>query len=200
MNKRVDHTKFLGVYYDEHLKFSQHISHLCNRLAIVAGMLFRLKLILPTKILKNIYNSHVNSILNYCTPIWCCNYRGNINPVLLLQKRIIRCVTKSDYLAHSQPLFKKCHALNIFDINKAYLSNLCYKNPAKYVDPNIQQHGHATRNQNQLRPARFTTTLAMNSFLNQGPLIYNQVPLAIKQSMTVKSFKRKLKDHFLTSY
>ena len=198
--KRVDHTKFLGVYYDEHLKFSQHISHLCSKLSIVAGMLFRLKLILPTKILKNIYNSHVNSILNYCTPIWCSNYQGNINPVHLLQKRIIRCVTKSDFLAHSQPLFKKCKALNIFDINKAYLSKLYFKNPTKYVNPNILQHDHNTRNQNLLRPPRFTTTLAMNSFLNQGPLIYNQVPLAVKQSMTITSFKRKLKDHLLSSY
>ena len=200
MIKRVEYTKFLGVYYDEHLKFSHHISHLCSRLSIVAGILFRLKYILPTSILKKIYNSHVTSILNYCTPIWCCNYRANINPIFLLQKRIIRSVTKSHFLAHSSPLFKKCKALNIYDINKLFMGKLFFKNPAKYVEPNIFQHIHNTRNQNLLRPARFTTTLGMNSLLNQGPLNYNNVPIVIKQSRTVQSFKRKLKNHLLSSY
>ena len=126
--RRVSDTKFLGIYYDEHLKFKSHITYLCSKLSMVAGVLHRLKTVLPATILRKIYNAHVNSILNYNTPIWCCNFPANINPLHLIQKRIIRSVTKSDFLAHSKPLFKKCKALNVFDINKLYLSKLCWSN------------------------------------------------------------------------
>ena len=133
-------------------------------------------------------------------PIWCCNYPTNVNPLHLIQKRIIRSVTKSDYLAHSKPLFKKNEALTIFDINKLYLIKRYFKNPEKYIEPRMFPHPHNTRSQNVLRPGQFATTLAMLSFLNQGPMIYNEIPNEIKKSTTVQSFKRKLRDHFLQSY
>ena len=87
--KRVEVTKLLGIHYDEQLKFKHHISHLTNKLSILAGMFYKLKFILPSHILKKMYNAHVTSLLNYNIPIWCCNYASNINPILLLQKRII---------------------------------------------------------------------------------------------------------------
>ena len=167
---------------------------------MLAGILFKLKFILPSNILKKIYNAHVTSILSYNTPIWCCNYRANIYPIFLLQKRIIRSITKSDYLAHSKPLFKKCKALNIFDLNKLYMSKLFFKNPAKYQEPRRVNHPHQTRNQLLLRPQRCATTLARNSFLSRGPLVYNEVPDTIKRSNTINSFKLKLKKHLLSAY
>ena len=46
--KRVDHVKYLGVIYDEHLKFKFHVSHICNKLSILSGFFFKLKFFLPT--------------------------------------------------------------------------------------------------------------------------------------------------------
>ena len=146
------------------------------------------------------YNAHVTSLSNYNIPIWCCNYASNINPILLLQKRIIRNITRSDFLAHSKPLFKKCNVLNIFDINKLYMGTRFFKNPTKYAVPLEIHHQHNTRNRNQLRPARFTTTLMRNSFLIQGPTIYNEIPNEIKQSTSVSSFKWKFKKYLLSQY
>ena len=196
--KRVDSTKFLGVYYDENLKFKTHVTHLTNKLSIIAGMLYKLKLILPTHILKKMYNTQVNSILNYNNPIWCCNYVANIKPILFLQKRIIRSITRSDFLSPSKPLFKKCNTLNIFDINKLYMGTKIFKDPERYTIPN--ENVYNTRNHNQLRPARCNTSIVRNSFLYQGPMTYNEIPNDIKESNCVKSFKFKYKKHLLLAY
>ena len=198
--QRVDNFKMLGIFYDEQLKFKHHVTHLTNKLSVLAGMFHKLKFILPSYILKKMYNAQVTSMLNYNVPIWCCNYSANINPILTLQKRIIRNITKSEFLAHSKPLFKKCNVLNIFDINKLYLATKYFKNPAKYAAPLEINHEHNTRNQHLLRPARCTTTLMMNSFLSQGPTIYNEIPDEIKQSGSVHLFKKNLKKHFFSTY
>ena len=163
-------------------------------------MFYKLKFILPSYILKKMYNAHVTSLLNYNVPIWCCNYEANINPILSLQKRIIRNVTKSDFLDHCNPLFRKCNTLKISDINKLYLGTKFFKHPERYAAPLTFHHPHNTRNQNLLRPAAFNTTLMGNSFLVQGPAIFNDIPVDIKQSVSVQSFKYKFKKHLLASY
>ena len=157
--KRVDNVKFLGIYYDENLKFKHHIQHLTSKLSRTASMIYRLSPFLLSKILKKLYDAHVNSVLSYNTPIWCCNFPENIKPVITLQKKIIRSITKSDFLAHSKPLFKKTNTLNVVDINKLFLGSLYYKNPIKYVEPLRREHDHNTRNANALRPNRYSRTL-----------------------------------------
>ena len=198
--KRVNYTKFLGIFYDEHLTFKHHIGVLSSKLSKLGGMIYSLQSFLPTYILKMIYNAHVNSILNYNTPIWCCNYRTNIEPIHLLQKRIIRNVTKSDFLAHSKPLFKSTKTLNIYDLNKLYMGIQFFKFPTKYINPLRRTHHQNTRNFQELRPIQHVLNLVHNSFLIQGPKNYNEIPLNIKLAQSLHSFKKGLKRHLLSEY
>ena len=49
--KRVESVKFLGIYYDQQMKFKRHISYLTTKLSRTAGMLYRLSQFLPAHIL-----------------------------------------------------------------------------------------------------------------------------------------------------
>ena len=55
--------------------------------------------------------------LSYCNIIWgnCPKYL--LQRLYLLQKRAIRIITKSPYLAHTNILFKNLNILTIFDLN-----------------------------------------------------------------------------------
>ena len=198
--KRVTTTKFLGVHYDEHLNFKQHISILSGKLSKLAGMILSIKDFLPKHILRLIYNAHVNSLLSYNTPIWCCNYKNNIKPVQLLQKKIIRNITKSDYLEHTMPLFKQCKILTIMDINKLFMGSQYQKFPAKYVNPLRRSHQQNTRHYHSLLPIQHSLRLVGNSFLVQGPKNYNSIPMDIRSCRTIFGFKRNYKKFLLSHY
>ena len=198
--KRVHHTKFLGIHYDEQLNFKHHINILSSKLSKLAGMFHSLHSYLPTSILKLIYNAHVNSLLYYNTPIWCCNYKYTIKPIHMLQKRMVRNITKSDFLANSKPLFKRTNILTIYDLNKLYMGLQFYKHPEKYIAPLRPGHELNTRNAAILRPPQHGLTLVRNSFLVQGPFNYNSIPLEIKVLKTVTSFKKQLKKHLINQY
>ena len=193
-------TKFLGIHYDEKLNFKHHINILTGKLAKLAGMIYSLHSFLPTRILKIIYNAHVNSLLNYNTIIWCCNYVSNIKPLHLLQKRIIRNVTKSDYKAHSKPLFKKTNVLTVYDVNKYFMGSQFKKWPNKYIDPLRPNHNHNTRHNHILRPFQHGLSMVRNSFLVQGVTNYNEIPLNIKISGSLNSFKRNYKKYLISLY
>ena len=139
-------------------------------------------------------------MLSYNTPIWACNYISNVNPLLIAQKKLVRVITKSDFFAHSKPLFKRTKILSIVDLNKLYMGKLFHKDPSKYVEPLRIRHDHNTRNVNDLRPPRFSLSLAQNSFFAQGPMNFNNIPANIKSTVSIISFKKKLKDHLLSFY
>ena len=76
----------------------------------------------PTNILKTLYMSLVLPYLSYCNIVWGSAFKTSLNPLVILQKKCIRTITKSDYLAHSKPLFLKSKLLTInqlFDFNCA---------------------------------------------------------------------------------
>ena len=76
----------------------------------------------PNNILKTLYMSLVLPYLSYCNIVWGSAYKKSLHPLVILQKKCIRTITKSEYLAHTKPLFKKSKILTInqmFDFNCA---------------------------------------------------------------------------------
>ena len=86
--------KLLGVTFDETLSFKAHISNLCLKLSRIVSLLYQVKDLMPIYVLKILYNAHVIPHLQYCVPIWCNTYPTHLLPLIRLQKKIIRIVTK----------------------------------------------------------------------------------------------------------
>ena len=140
---QVNLTKFLGVYIDEHLNWSMHLNKLATKIAQNIGIPYKLKHFLPSYILKMIYCSLVLPHLQYCTLIWANTYTTKLNKI----------INNSDYLAHSEPLFKQNNLLKIEDIYKLQLGLLMYKHSRQALpnsistlfQRNIEIHNHNTR-------------------------------------------------------
>ena len=100
--KRVKSTKFLGIIIDEGLTWKEHINHISLKISKSIGVLNNLKLILPLKILVDLYNAMILPHLSYCNIVWgnCATYL--LQKLFLLQKRAIRAITKSHFLAHTK--------------------------------------------------------------------------------------------------
>ena len=68
-------------------------------------MLNKLKHFLPVYIMKTLYSSLIESHLQYCTLLCANSHVTNIRKLQLLQKKAIRIITSSYYIAHTDPQF-----------------------------------------------------------------------------------------------
>lgn len=151
-----------------------------------------------------LYNSLILPYLQYCTLIWASTYTSHLHPLLLLQKKALRIITHSPPRAHSQPLFKKLKLLNIYDIYKLQVSNFIYLHLNKPVPTPISTlfnfnsdcHQYSTRQKDNLHINYHKYTFSLRS---QGPLIWNAIPLLLRNSLNFSNRKRKLKEYFLSA-
>ena len=110
--ERVSVFRYLGVHLDENLTWSAHVDHTATKISKVIGIMRRLKNTVPMHILKTIYSSLINPHLNYCILAW----GFNLDRILKLQKKAVRIITNSHFLAHTDNLFHDLKILKIEDI------------------------------------------------------------------------------------
>ena len=93
-----------------------------NKLSKLIGIINRLKHVYPQNALLSIYHSLFSSHLNF--RLLLCG--THVNRVSKLQKKIVRIMSNSEYLAHSEPLFKTLKLLKIEDLYKLKLMKFYY--------------------------------------------------------------------------
>ena len=147
----VDSFPLLGIIINRNLNWTPHINHISKKISKTIGILKKIKHYLPTATLKSIYNSLINSHVNFGALCW--GY--NANSILNLQKKAVRIICNSSYNAHAQPLFKKLCLLTINDVvtlklYKFYFRFINKKLPNYFLttislDPQNESHEHDTR-------------------------------------------------------
>ena len=78
----------------------------------------RSKNIIPPPIKKMIFNSLIQSHLNYAIVIWGSAKGKLLDPLEKAQKRAIRIVNNQHYIKHTDPLFASHDCLKIKDMYK----------------------------------------------------------------------------------
>ena len=116
--QRVKSIKFLGVTIDEDLKWKNHVNNILCIISRNIGIMNRMKDFLPEHVLILLYNSLILPYLNYCNINWGSCNKYLLDRIYKLQKRAIRILTQSSFLAHTRPLFLKCKILPIFELYK----------------------------------------------------------------------------------
>ena len=206
--QQVNKTKFLGIVIEEHLNWALHISHLCNIIARNVGILQKLRYFIPTYVLKILYHSLILSHLQYCTLLWANSYRSHLHKLRLLQKKAIRIISNTDYLAHSSKLFLNLKLLKLDDIMKFQLGTFMYKlkyNKLPNVIPhmfvtNENIHSHNTRNKNGYLIPSVRTNCRKFTVGYAGPILRNSFPQKLRQLPSEVIFKKKLKSILLATY
>ena len=132
----VPHFNYLGIILDKHLSWKTLITMVTGKLSKISGILNRLKYIYPTHILLTIYKSLFVPHINYGSLVWGQNF----NSISKLQKKVIRTVTRSNYIAHSEPLLKELNLLSVKDLMDLKLIKFLqklYDNNYRYTSMNI---------------------------------------------------------------
>ena len=123
---RVSETMFLGVLLDDNLTWKSHISLTANKLSKSIGIIHKSRFFLSTHSLRTLYNSMILPYLYYCNLAWAGTYKSNLQRIVTLQKRALRIVSNSTYIAHTGPIFKELKLLKFHDIHSFQLGTFMF--------------------------------------------------------------------------
>ena len=199
---RVNNMKYLGVIIDHKLKWCDHISYAKNKVSRGLGIIFKARLVLDQKCLLTLYNSFGFPYLIYCIEIWGTTSQIHLLLLFLAQKKVVRIITFSNYLAHTQALFQ---SLSILPVDTLFLNQIgivMYKYcnglltnvmNILYVK-NKDIHSNNTRSNNLLGIHRGTA-----NFTNLSARVWNVLTRNLNVYVPYHVFKLKLKLYLMNN-
>ena len=187
-----------------------------NKLSKVTGILNRLKHVYPQQVLLLIYNSIFISHINYGLLLW----GTQLTEVFHLQKKAVRIITCSQYLSHSEPLFKLLDLLKVQDLYKLkvlkFYYNLSYKLLPSYFDTYLEvineERPCLYELRQSVRPliriprtrlvfAEFTLLFQLIEIINKTNIIHPEIVEKIqKKSHSYKGFSFNVTRIYLGTY
>ena len=102
---------YLGIILDDNLSWKPHVAMVTWKLSKINGILTE-KYFYPAQVLLTIYKSLVVPHIKYGSLVW----GQNCDSVCKLQKKVIRTITHSNYIADSELLLKDLNLLNVRDL------------------------------------------------------------------------------------
>ena len=116
------------------LTFKDHINELNKKISRAIGILYRLRQYVTTKLLCTVYYAIIYLFLLYGTTVWGNASRSLLEPIYIMQKKIVPMVTFNDInatlpgpLPHTPPLFHQLKVLTIYDIFKLQVGKFVYE-------------------------------------------------------------------------
>ena len=156
---------------------------------------------------KSVAVTLVQSRLNYANSLLHGTSDINLNKLQRVQNSLARIVLKKHPRHPAQGLLSKLHWLPIEHRVKFKLATITYKaltlNQPSYILSRLHpyQPAYHTRSADQQLLAKpiCSTDFGKRAFSYAAPQIWGEIPLEIRSSTSIESFKQKLKSHFWTS-
>lgn len=200
--KKVNQTKFLGVYIDENLNWKFHIDQTCIKISKITGILYRIRHNLTTEAMISIYYTLCYPHLVYCVSIWACTWPSYLDRIVVAQNKFLRCIfflKKFDSTAH---IFTEASLMKFSFIHKYFTLLLIFKIQGHNAIFRVIENYKNTRSNNvNLVCPMFRTTLFKNSVISFGPELFNSLPQDKKvllKTTSLYTYKKEIKSYLLS--
>ena len=196
--------KILGVQIEENLLWNSHFQYISKKIASSLWLLSQIKSFLSVDDKLLFYNAYTRPHIEYCSVIWGNSTNLNIKKMTKLQRRACKLILGSEY----RHLDEACDHLKILSFNESLFLNkakMMYKianNIAPSYLINLFQMRNSSddtisslrsvTNRNFLIP-KPKLNLFKNSLSYSGAIIWNSIPLEIKNSNSLNMFVNKCK-------
>ena len=200
--------KFLGIIFDNKLRFSDHINMTKSKISRTAGLLFKLNKFLPTNVLQTIYQSLIHPYLTYGIEAWHAAPAYLINKLFIIQKKAIRAISNLNYNDHTNIYFKNLKILKLHDVFRENITVFFFNTLKNNMNSNVGSlltyrqdiHNYYTRNRSKLNVPLLNRHQTQSAFLYQGIREWNNLPPSVLALETSKKLRIWLKDHYLSLY
>ena len=205
--QQVKFTKFLGIIIDNKLNFINHISYVKSKISKGMGIILKARKYFNKCVLINLYNTFIFPYLIYCLEIWGNAFDTHLQPLMKLQRKIIRIITFSPYMLDAGPLFKE---LKILPLKKLVIQRIglqMHKYSSKTLPLAIMDlfttndsiHNYNTRHKDNLRHPIGKREYMYRNFTFTAVYVWNHIKnnTNINCNTPYSKFKHILRDHLL---
>ena len=190
--------KLLGVHIAEKLNFSHHASTICKKAARQINALQRICKHLDFNSKLRIYKSFVASNFEYCSIVYNSFSSGQDKKLEKLNERALRLVS-NDYRSTYEDILSKTNKRMLYETRKIKLAEFVYKVQHKLAPPlndtfftkQVTPY-HMRDNIKLMKPVYNTVQYGMKSIAYQGPLVWNSLPVYIKDTDDFQAFHTAL--------
>ena len=196
--------KFLGIHFDEHLDWNDHILAVSKRINKGIFALRQVKQFLTIDCLKLLYFALIHSHILYCLEVW--GNSRSIDKVFKLQKKAIRIVYRQNFRAHTEPLFKRAGILKLKDLYKLKILLFAYDYNKQSIPPSFHfifdkpTYNYNIRQTFNLYCKRPRTSFSARAVAHEIVTLWNDCPENLKITPNRSTYKRTILQNFLNSY
>lgn len=203
----VESAKNLGLYFDEQLRFTNHVSYVSKQCYVRLKLLFSNRQILSLKIKKRLCESLVLSQLTYCNIVYYpCLDSITCSRIQKIQNTCCRLIFNLRKYDHISVPFKNLGWLNVSNLYRylflSFLSRLLVTSTPPYLREKLvfreNIHKINIRHFKSLTMPRHRTAMFQRSFSYNAVKLYNFYRNITSMS-PLHSFKYKIKNYLLSS-
>ena len=159
------------------MSWVQHITYVKSKVSKGIGIMYQARKYLDKNSLVNLYNTYIYPYLIYCVESWGNISQCHLNPLFILQKKILRIITFSWYDVSSQIHFMNLNILPLYNLIQHRISFMMYKLVNgllpevmnELYTTNDQIHDHFTRQYNYFHINKGSSNVYTRSFGNISP-------------------------------
>lgn len=193
--------RYLGVEVDCNFKWHSHIKYVCKRLRQSTYALYHLSNYTSFSVLKQVYFSLVESVLQYGIVAWGNTSEYMIAELQRVQNRIFKILLRAKYGARYVDNYSLNYSLNLglLTVNKLFIFNMANE---MYCDQRFKQaidHGVNTRQRAQglLQTPRIHNSYGRQQLSFVVPMIFNQLPRDLWNIVPKYTRKKSIKKYIL---
>ena len=203
--KPIDSAENLGVFLDPHLTYDHHISCVVSSCIAKRCQINRVKRSFDKETLELLITSLVLNKMLYCSSVWSNTTLQNINKLQSIQNFASKILTNFRKFDHVTPLLRELNWLPVKEqlIYRDFVLIFKYQNDLapQYLTSKFTKrsniHTRNTRMRNSLQIPLYRTAIGQRTFSYRGANTWNNLHNELRQSASLASFKRAVKDTLL---
>lgn len=200
----VDEYKYLGLLITNNFNWNRHISKMYSNLSALAGVFRKICKLIPHELKRSLYNSMFVSHILYCIPIFGSTTNNNITLLQRCQNKALKGLYGKDQLYSPRTLMKQLNYLSIVNYYRLFTITHVHAIKHSLIHSNtrisISNHEHDTRRRNDLwLPQIHTSSWGENNPFVKAVNLYNNVDENLKSNLSIKQFKKLLKEQLMSS-
>ena len=177
--------------------------HVCKKISRSIGIIYRARFYLLASAKLSLHYTLICLYLFYCNIAWSSTDVWKLSRIFLLQKRIVRVLTHSNYRAYTASLFSKLKILSIYQLNFFHVGKFMFSYHghnqlfSQLFTTNIEIHNYNARNASSYRANGYRTNIKQFTILFQGPKLWNSFPEFVRRAQTINCFRNRILRYLL---